>query len=50
MYWKIYRKDNGRYVDRRWYLLDATAEDVYDDLEPEFCFWILISPDNGDDI
>lgn len=45
MYWKIYSKTTGRYVERRWFPLDATAEEIYEEIEGDYNFYILLSPE-----
>lgn len=48
MFWKVCRKDNGLVLDKVWFTLAMSATDVYDQLEVEFDFEILVSPDCED--
>jgi hypothetical protein len=48
MFWKIYNKRTGIMVEKVWYTLATTAEEVYAQLEYEFDFDILVVPDSED--
>ncbi|AMR57394.1 hypothetical protein vB_PsyM_KIL3b_0148 [Pseudomonas phage vB_PsyM_KIL3b] len=48
MFWKVYRKGSGAMVDKIWFTPQTTAEEVYECLEDEYDFCILITPYSED--